>query len=233
MSGQCQVSVDADLDAVWDVVRDVTRVGEWSHECIGVAWLDGCDGGHTGSTVPGPEQARNLPLGSNQRMRFPSLNLRSQNRNVHLFPALDGVARRESEVPSTGRRRRSGTFFALGHRWSARRRRNHVAGRVDPTTKPTPEPRIGVHLGSGLPFPEQLAHWAVVVNRRHRDQCLGQLDHERLAILPRQECCPRERPRRLWHRGSKGCARQVPQQPGECVERLVSLVVATRFTQAQ
>ena len=41
MSGQCQVTVDADLDAVWDVVRDVTRVGEWSHECVGVAWLDG------------------------------------------------------------------------------------------------------------------------------------------------------------------------------------------------
>lgn len=41
MRGQCQVTVDADLDAVWDVVRDVTRVGEWSHECVGVAWLDG------------------------------------------------------------------------------------------------------------------------------------------------------------------------------------------------
>lgn len=41
MTGQCQVTVDADLDAVWDVVRDVTRVGEWSHECVGVAWLDG------------------------------------------------------------------------------------------------------------------------------------------------------------------------------------------------
>lgn len=41
MSGHCRVTVVADLDAVWDVVRDVTRVGEWSHECIGVAWLDG------------------------------------------------------------------------------------------------------------------------------------------------------------------------------------------------
>ena len=41
MSGRCQVTVDAGLDAVWDVVRDVTRVGEWSHECVGVAWLDG------------------------------------------------------------------------------------------------------------------------------------------------------------------------------------------------
>jgi hemerythrin-like domain-containing protein len=41
MSGQCQVNVDADLGAVWDVVRDPTRVGEWSHECVDIAWLGG------------------------------------------------------------------------------------------------------------------------------------------------------------------------------------------------
>jgi hemerythrin-like domain-containing protein len=41
MSGSSRVSVAADLDAVWEVVRDVTRVGEWSHECIGVTWVDG------------------------------------------------------------------------------------------------------------------------------------------------------------------------------------------------
>ena len=33
------VTVDADIDEVWDVVSDVTRVGEWSHECVGAAWL--------------------------------------------------------------------------------------------------------------------------------------------------------------------------------------------------
>jgi hemerythrin-like domain-containing protein len=41
LSGQCRVAVAADVDTVWDVVRDVTRVGEWSHECVGVDWLDG------------------------------------------------------------------------------------------------------------------------------------------------------------------------------------------------
>jgi hypothetical protein len=35
------VTVDADIDQVWDVVRDVTRVGEWSHECVGAAWSAG------------------------------------------------------------------------------------------------------------------------------------------------------------------------------------------------
>jgi Hemerythrin HHE cation binding domain/Polyketide cyclase / dehydrase and lipid transport len=38
-SGCCEVLVDADAHAVWDVVRDVTRVGEWSHECVGAEWL--------------------------------------------------------------------------------------------------------------------------------------------------------------------------------------------------
>ena len=48
MSGQCAVSTDAAIDAVWEVVRDVTRTGEWSHECIGVEWLAGAS-----STTPG------------------------------------------------------------------------------------------------------------------------------------------------------------------------------------
>jgi uncharacterized protein YndB with AHSA1/START domain len=42
------VTVAADIDKVWDVVRDVTRVGEWSHECVGATWL-----GTSTSAVPG------------------------------------------------------------------------------------------------------------------------------------------------------------------------------------
>lgn len=37
--GATAVVVDADIEAVWDVVRDPTRVGEWSHECIGGEWV--------------------------------------------------------------------------------------------------------------------------------------------------------------------------------------------------
>jgi hemerythrin-like domain-containing protein len=46
-SGQVEVVVDAPIDAVWRVVADVTRVGEWSHECRRVEWLDG-------ATTPAP-----------------------------------------------------------------------------------------------------------------------------------------------------------------------------------
>jgi hypothetical protein len=46
--GRCDVQVDADVHAVWEIVRNVTRVGEWSHECVGAEWLDGAT-----AAVPG------------------------------------------------------------------------------------------------------------------------------------------------------------------------------------
>jgi hypothetical protein len=46
--GQVDVIVPAGRDAVWDVVRDPTRVGEWSHECVGAEWLGGAT-----AAVPG------------------------------------------------------------------------------------------------------------------------------------------------------------------------------------
>ena len=36
-----EAEVAAPVDAVWRVVSDVTRTGEWSHECHSVHWLDG------------------------------------------------------------------------------------------------------------------------------------------------------------------------------------------------
>src|SRR4029079_1779050 len=33
------VEVEADIESGWAVVRDVTRVGEWSHECVGASWV--------------------------------------------------------------------------------------------------------------------------------------------------------------------------------------------------
>lgn len=39
----CRVEADvrAPVERVWELVADVTRTGEWSHECHEVAWLDG------------------------------------------------------------------------------------------------------------------------------------------------------------------------------------------------
>jgi Hemerythrin HHE cation binding domain/Polyketide cyclase / dehydrase and lipid transport len=40
-AGRVDTLVDAPIEAVWAVVADVTRVGDWSHECRRVEWLDG------------------------------------------------------------------------------------------------------------------------------------------------------------------------------------------------
>lgn len=46
--GSTAVVVEAGIDAVWDVVRDPTRVGEWSHECVHAEWV-----GDTAEARPG------------------------------------------------------------------------------------------------------------------------------------------------------------------------------------
>jgi hypothetical protein len=46
--GRVEVTVPAGRGAVWDVVRDPTRVGEWSHECVAAEWLGGAT-----AAVPG------------------------------------------------------------------------------------------------------------------------------------------------------------------------------------
>lgn len=39
--GHNEIVVPAEPDAVWHVVRDVTRVGEWSHECLECSFVGG------------------------------------------------------------------------------------------------------------------------------------------------------------------------------------------------
>lgn len=46
-AGRAEVTVDAPIEAVWAVLSDVTRTGEWSHECLRVRWL-------RGATAPAP-----------------------------------------------------------------------------------------------------------------------------------------------------------------------------------
>jgi hemerythrin-like domain-containing protein len=57
MENSVAVTVDADMEEVWDVVRDVTRVGEWSHECVGAAWLGGATSAAPGAQFRGRNRA--------------------------------------------------------------------------------------------------------------------------------------------------------------------------------
>jgi uncharacterized protein YndB with AHSA1/START domain len=47
-SCEAEVTIDRPPEAVWEVVSDVTRVGEWSGECRGCSWVHGAS-----SPVPG------------------------------------------------------------------------------------------------------------------------------------------------------------------------------------
>ena len=51
--GHVEVECDASPDAVWDVVIDVTRTGEWSHECTGCEFLDGATRAEPGARFRG------------------------------------------------------------------------------------------------------------------------------------------------------------------------------------
>jgi iron-sulfur cluster repair protein YtfE (RIC family) len=61
--GHVDVVVDAAPEAVWDVVRDVTRVGEWSHECVGADWLGGATTAAPGARFRGHNRSGLLRWG--------------------------------------------------------------------------------------------------------------------------------------------------------------------------
>jgi uncharacterized protein YndB with AHSA1/START domain len=55
MRRECEATVliTAPPEAVWAVVSDVTRVGEWSGECQGCAWVGGADRPRPGARFRG------------------------------------------------------------------------------------------------------------------------------------------------------------------------------------
>lgn len=52
--------MDAPIDAVWAVLSDVTRTGEWSHECRRVRWLGGASAAARGVRFRGYNQSRRI-----------------------------------------------------------------------------------------------------------------------------------------------------------------------------
>ncbi|HEX6421749.1 MAG TPA: hemerythrin domain-containing protein [Acidimicrobiales bacterium] len=56
-SGRVEVVVPVPVGALWRVVSDVTRVGEWSHECRRVEWLDGATRAGPGVRFRGTSKA--------------------------------------------------------------------------------------------------------------------------------------------------------------------------------
>ena len=56
-TGRVDTVVAAPIDAVWAVASDVTRVGEWSHECRRVEWMAGANGPAPGARFRGTNRA--------------------------------------------------------------------------------------------------------------------------------------------------------------------------------
>jgi uncharacterized protein YndB with AHSA1/START domain len=52
-SCRVQVTCAAPVEPVWRVIADVTRTGEWSHECHHVTWLGGATAAATGARFRG------------------------------------------------------------------------------------------------------------------------------------------------------------------------------------
>jgi hypothetical protein len=53
MSGEATLEIDAPPRAVYELVSDITRMGEWSPECVGCDWMDGHDGPAVGAQFHG------------------------------------------------------------------------------------------------------------------------------------------------------------------------------------
>ena len=53
MEQQVTVEIAARPDAVYDLIADVTRMGEWSPECVRCRWLDGAEEAYPGARFRG------------------------------------------------------------------------------------------------------------------------------------------------------------------------------------
>jgi uncharacterized protein YndB with AHSA1/START domain len=57
MKGEAKAHIDAPPEAVWALIADITRMGEWSPECRGGEWLDG-GGPDVGARFKGSNKAK-------------------------------------------------------------------------------------------------------------------------------------------------------------------------------
>lgn len=57
-TGRVEAEVAATSEQVWAVLTDVTRIGEWSHECRTAQWLDGAGRAAVGARFRGANKAR-------------------------------------------------------------------------------------------------------------------------------------------------------------------------------
>jgi hypothetical protein len=52
-AGRVEATTTATPEQVWAIIADVTRIGDWSHECQAGAWLDGATSARSGARFTG------------------------------------------------------------------------------------------------------------------------------------------------------------------------------------
>ncbi len=57
-SGTATINVDRPPHEVWAAISDISRMGEWSPECVAARWTGGADGPAVGATFEGDNVAK-------------------------------------------------------------------------------------------------------------------------------------------------------------------------------
>src|SRR5881392_2910441 len=108
--GEAQVLVDAPPDAVYDLVSDVTRMGEWSPETIRCEWIDGATKATPGARFKGTNKR-----GFVRRSTKPEV-LEAERGKVFAFETRSGLGTRWTytfEAEPTGGTRLGESFEML------------------------------------------------------------------------------------------------------------------------
>jgi uncharacterized protein YndB with AHSA1/START domain len=58
-SVEIHLTVAAPVERVWELISDVTRVGDWGTECAAAEWVDGADGPVVGARFRGYQVRKN------------------------------------------------------------------------------------------------------------------------------------------------------------------------------
>ncbi len=139
-TGHVDTVVAAPIVAVWNVVTDVTRVGEWSHECRSVEWLDGATDAEPGRAFAARTR-RALGRGAaSTKSSSPTNRARSRGEPSPLVAFPTAACGASSSRPSTtGRASRSRSRSSEHRRCSPLSTRSSFqhtadAARASPTT---------------------------------------------------------------------------------------------------
>ena len=62
LTGSATITIDRPVAEVFGAVSDISRMGEWSPECVACRWADGVDGPAVGAAFSGDNVAKAGPI---------------------------------------------------------------------------------------------------------------------------------------------------------------------------